>query len=42
MKTRLYISAVVVAQLEEQSLSTPEFRGSNPVIGKFNMYYQMY
>ena len=26
---------VVVAQLVERSLSTPEVRGSNPVIGKF-------
>ena len=26
--------AVVVAQLVEQSLTTPEVRGSNPVIGK--------
>ena len=26
---------VVVAQLVEQSLPTPQFRGSKPVIGKF-------
>ena len=26
--------AVVVAQMVEQSLLTPEIRGSNPIIGK--------
>ena len=33
---------MVVAQLVEQSLPTPEVRGSNPVIGKIYMYYQLY
>ena len=33
---------VVVAQLVEQSLPTPEVRGSNPVIGKIYLYYQLY
>ena len=28
------LSAVVLAQLEERSLPTPEIRGLNPVIGK--------
>ena len=28
------VAAVVVAQLVERSLPTPEFCGSNPVIGK--------
>ena len=27
---------MVVAQLVERSLPTPEIRGSNPAIGKFN------
>ena len=27
--------AVVVGQLVEQSLATPEVHGSNPIIGKF-------
>ena len=31
--------AVVVAQLAEWSLSIPEVRGSNPVIGKFFYLY---
>ena len=31
---RGWVGAVVVAQLVEQSLLTPEVRGSNPVIGK--------
>ena len=31
--------AVVVAQLVEGSLPTPEVRGSNPVIGKLLLYY---
>ena len=29
------LRAVVVAQLVERSLPTPEMRGSNPVIAKF-------
>ena len=29
--------AVVVAQLVERSLPTPEIRGSNPNIGKFDL-----
>ena len=29
------IWAVVVAQLVERSLTTPELCGSNPVVGKF-------
>ena len=33
---------VVVAQLVERSLPTPEVRGSNPVIGKIYLYYQLY
>ena len=33
---------VVVVQLVERSLPTPEVRGSNPVIGKICMYYQLY
>ena len=33
---------VVVAQLVERSLPTPEVRGSNPVIGKIYMYNQLY
>ena len=32
---------VVVAQLVEQSLPTPEVRGLNPAIGKIYMYYQL-
>ena len=31
---------VVVAQLVERSLPTPEVRGSNPVIGKIYMYWK--
>ena len=38
--------AVVVSQLVERSLLTPEFRGSNPVIGKLLygtfVYFQLY
>ena len=30
----MFIREVVVAQLVERSLSIPEVRGSNPVIGK--------
>ena len=33
---------VVVVQLVEWSLPTPEVRGSNPVIGKIYMYCQLY
>ena len=33
---------VVVAQLVERSLPKPEVRGSNPIIGKIYMYYQLY
>ena len=33
---------VVVAQLVERSLPTPEVCGSNPVIGKIYMYYHLY
>ena len=33
---------VVVVQLLERSLLTPEVRGSNPVIGKIYMDYQLY
>ena len=33
---------VVVAQLVERSLPTPEVRGSNPVISKIYMYHQLY
>ena len=32
---KIFFWAVVVAQLVEQFLPTPEVRGSNPVIGKF-------
>ena len=32
----MYFRAVVVAQLAEQSLPTPEIRGSNPDIGKIS------
>ena len=32
---KVKIRAVVVAQLVERSLLTPEMRSSNPVIGKF-------
>ena len=31
---QLFKRAVVVAQLAERSLPTPEVRGSNPVLGK--------
>ena len=34
VKLRMEPWAVVVAQLVERSLSIPEVRGSNPVIGK--------
>ena len=38
--------ALVVTQLVERSLPTPEVHGSNPVIGKFLcatfVYYQLY
>ena len=30
-----YFWAVIVAQLVERSLTTPEVRGLNPIIGKF-------
>ena len=33
---------VVLAQLVERSIPTPEVRGSNPVIGKICVYYQLY
>ena len=33
---------VVVAQLVERSLPTPEVRGLNPVIGKIYLYDQLY
>ena len=33
---------VVVAQLVGRSLPIPEVCGSNPVIGKIYMYYQLY
>ena len=33
-KTILHVKAVIVAQLVERSLPTPEVRGLNPVIGK--------
>ena len=33
--------AVVVAQLVERSLPTPEIRGSKPVIGKFYIIYML-
>ena len=37
---------MVVAQLAEKSLTTPEVRGSNPVIGNFSfrtfLYCQLY
>ena len=36
-KCNLWLGAVVVSQLVERSLPTPEVRGSNPVIGKFNV-----
>ena len=36
-----YRQAVVVAQLVERLLQTPEIRGSNPVTGNF-IYYQLY
>ena len=34
MLKAILVKAVVVAQLVERSLPTPELRGSNPVIGK--------
>ena len=33
---------VVVGQLVERALPTPEVRGWNPVIGKIYIYYQQY
>ena len=33
---------VVLAQLVERSIPTPEVRGLNPVIGKICVYYQLY
>ena len=33
--------AVVVAQVAERSITIPEVRGSNPVIGKFYFYSQL-
>ena len=39
--TKLFFWAVGVGQLVERSLPTPEIRGSNPVIGKIYVYYQM-
>ena len=39
MKYKKTIRAVVVAQLVEWSLSTPEVHGSNPVIGKIYIKY---
>ena len=41
--TKIYvIMEVVLAQLVERSIPTPEVRGLNPVIGKIYMYYQLY
>ena len=38
---RIWVRAVVVAQLVERLLPVPEVRGSNPVIGKnlLNIYF---
>ena len=43
-KTRKYTIGLQLAvmQLVERLLRTPETRGSNPVIGKIYMYYQLY
>ena len=38
MNTGRYSWAVVVAQLLEPSVPTPEIRGSNPVIGNSVLY----
>ena len=38
---QIYYRTVVVAQLVEQSLPTPEIRGLHPVINKF-MYLQLH
>ena len=36
---KIWLSAMVVAQLEERSLPTPEVYGSTPVIGKLLITY---
>ena len=45
VKKQFYLWAVVVAQLVEQSLLTPEVHGLNPVIGEIKLsivYCQLY